>query len=205
VPVVLVRARASWASADFDVAEPLYHAAIEAGGLTRDEVIEAYVHEGAAFAILGAPVPSLDAFKIAAILLPDFTLPPEAGKRASMLVEQLRRDKPQPLTIHLGAPDAVSSGAGFSVEVTTECAEPKLVCQGHARATDPMTHKSAAFTADDPAHAMFEIPSSLTLPGATLVVQSEAFDAHGNHLVLVEQKVIVTESASRNRHAQRRR
>ncbi|MGH7331056.1 MAG: hypothetical protein ACREJX_22130, partial [Polyangiaceae bacterium] len=89
-PGVMTRANTAWGRGDFDVAEALYHEALEQGGLPRNDTLKAYLYMACARAVQGKREQALSAFRQAVLLDPHFTLPPEAGKKALVLGEQVR-------------------------------------------------------------------------------------------------------------------
>ena len=80
--VALRSARDAWTNADFDLAPGLYQKALDAGGLARADVVEAYARIGAALAIAGKKRAATQAFRAAALVDPTFKVPPEAGTTA---------------------------------------------------------------------------------------------------------------------------
>lgn len=190
----LDKARAAWDDADFDIAPALYETALEVGGLSRDDVVDAYTRIGSAFAISGKKKPALEAFRKAAFLDPDFHVPPEAGKKATTLAKLARRQQARKgsLSINLQVPDEVDSGAPFGVDVTVSPPHAPLLDTLGFSARDPLAGHAYERTAPADTHVHFDVPIRMTLPDATLVVQVKAHDTHDNELWIVEKRVHVT-------------
>ena len=189
----LIRARAAWDKGDFDIAEPLYKRALDDGGLAPMEVVDAYVHVGAARAVMGKYKPALEAFRQAAILDAKFTVPSEAGKKAVKIGEKARREKARIGSIALTAefPTGVKSGQPFTVDATLDAPHVPLVAKLGVFVRDPLSNKTYSHTDPPSATAHFEVPTSMTLPSASLVVRIDALDAHDNRLASTEQRVKV--------------
>jgi hypothetical protein len=187
----LARARAAWEKGDFDVAEPLYKEAIDKGGLTPDDVVDAYLHLGAARAVLGKLKPSLDAFREAAVIDPKFEVPPEAGKRAKQIADRARYEKRKigAIALSVQAPSTGKPGESFGVDATLDDAHVKIVKQFGIFVRDPLSGKNYQATTAPAAAVHFDVPANFTLPSATLVVRVDALDAHENRLATGESKV----------------
>lgn len=189
----LDKARAAWDNADFDIAPALYETAIEVGGLSKSDLVDAYGRMGAALAINGKKKPAIEAFRKAALLDPDFQLPPEAGKKATALAKVAKRQQARvgSLTIVLQVADEVDSGEPFSVDVTVSPPHPPLVDTLSFSARDSLAGHAYERTTPADAHVHFDVPTRMTLPEATLVVQVKAHDAHDNELWITEKRVHV--------------
>lgn len=191
----LSRARAAWQKGDFDIAEPLYKQAIDAGGLAPDELLDAWTHLGAARAVSGQMKPALEAFRHAATIDPKFQVPPEAGKRANQIGEMARREKarlgPIALTLSGDLPASVKAGEGFAVDAALDAGHIPFVAKLAVVARDPLTQKSFTDTRSAAATVHFDVPGSIALPNASLVVRVDALDAHDNRLVSAEGRVKV--------------
>ena len=190
----LERARAASVKGEYDLAEPLYVAAIEAGGLAPADVLEAYVSLGSARSVLGKKTSALSAFKSAAQLDAHFHVPPEAGKRAVLLAAQARRleAKLGPVALHAQAPDSIAPRSAVTVDVTLDARHAALPgAQLGIYATEPGSGAShEAFVRSTPS-AHFELPRELSLPSATLHVQVDWLDIHKNRLATAEEQIHV--------------
>ena len=189
----LDKARAAWDNADFDLAPALYETALEVGNLQKSDVVDAYVRMGSALAIGGKKKAALDAFRKAALLDPNFQLPPEAGKKATALAKLAKRQQARvgSLSIGLQVADEVDSGAPFGVDVTLSPAHAPLVDTLSFSARDSLAGHAYERTAPVDTHVHFDVPTRMTLPEATLVVQVKAHDQHDNELWVAEKRVHV--------------
>jgi hypothetical protein len=189
----LKRARAAWDDADFDVAPRLFQDAIKAGGLDRDDVLDAYVRMGSAFAVSGKKTLAYGAFRHAALLDPGFRVPPEAGKKAIAVASQARRAQARvgSLTIDAQAPDEVDAGAAFGVEVALAPARAPLVDSVTFEARDDRAGRAFEQASPPGSHLHFDVPSRMSVSGARLTIRIEARDAHDNQLAIAEKQVRV--------------
>jgi hypothetical protein len=189
----LDKARGAWDNADFDLAPALYETAIEVGGLQRSDVVDAYVRMGSALAINGKKKPALDAFRKAALIDPTFQLPPEAGKKAATLAKLAKRQQARTcsLSISLQVADEVDSGSPFGVDVTVSPPHPPLLDTLSFSARDSLAGYAYERTLPADASVHFDVPTRMTLPDATLVVQVKAHDTHDNELWVGEKRVHV--------------
>jgi tetratricopeptide (TPR) repeat protein len=188
------RARISWEKGDYDVAEPLYAEAIDSGGLAPADILDAYVHLGAARAVLGNRAGALRAFKEAATLDPHFTVPPEAAKRATASADQARRlvRKLGAVVFHADVPDEANPGDSVKVDVSLDARHAALPgTRVGVYAYDPLGGglHVASVRARPATH--FELPRNLSLPSATLHVRVDWLDAHANRLASAEEQVHV--------------
>jgi hypothetical protein len=191
----LERARAAWEGGDFDLVAGLYGDALIAGGLTHGEVVSAYARMGAALAVTGKTRQALAALRTAALLDPDFTLPGEAGKKAMALADRARHEQARsaPLSLKADVPERVDPGSPFGVDVTLASPQPPLVAVDALtiEARDTLAgHAYRQQTAPEPEHR-FEVPTRMTLPGASLLILVRALDVHGNELSIAERRVRV--------------
>jgi hypothetical protein len=189
----LATARAAWEAKHFAAAELSYKSALNTGGLAPADTLDAYVHLGAARARLGKKELARAAFRQAALIDRHFKTPPEAGRRAATIAALARRDEAKLGSIVLNAtiPQSVRAGESFGVDATLDPKHAALTAKVGADARDPLTGKHWA-TSDVASAAMhFDVPASVTLPGATLVIRIDALDPHDNRLATREQRVRV--------------
>lgn len=191
-------ARGAWKKGDFDVAEPLYVKALDAGGLAPADVVDAYVHIGVARTVLGKNNPALTAFREAALLDAKFVLPSEAGPRAVYLANAARKEKAKfgAIALTVDAPTMVKPGASFTVNATLDAAHLTMAATLTTTVSDALSHKT--FTHDEaPAPEItFTVPARMTLPGASLGVRVDALDAHANRLASVDKLIRVEGAAA---------
>jgi hypothetical protein len=189
----LARARVAWEKGDYDVAEPLYREAVEAGGLAPGDVLDSYVHLGSTRAVIGKRESALAAFKTAALISSDFVVPSEAGKRATLLANRAKRAEARlgSIVLHADVPGELSPGDAAQVDATLDAAHAVIATKIALAARDPLSGKSYADTQDAAPSVHFRVPGNLSLPGATIVVRVDALDSHANRLASVEQRVHV--------------
>jgi tetratricopeptide (TPR) repeat protein len=189
----LSKARAAWDRGEYDTAEPLYRQAIELGGLAPAEVLDAYVRLGASRAVLGKNEPSLAAFKAAALINNRFTVPPEAGRRAILIAERARRAEAQvgAIDLHADVPSSLEPGQVAAVDASLDPTHAAVASKVAVVARDPTTGKTYEQANEAATSVHFNLPASLALPNATLVVRVDALDRHGNRLASVEQRIRV--------------
>jgi hypothetical protein len=189
----LERARAAWDKGDYDVAEPLYREAVETGGLSPTDVLDAYVHLGATRSVLGKKAPALAAFKSAAIIDPHFSVPPEAGKRAAQTADKARQSVSRigGIALHADFPSDLATGESAQVDATLDAAHTVVATHMTLFARDPLSGKTYNDVQDSAASVHFKVPSSMALPGATLVLRVDAVDGHQNRLATIEGKAHV--------------
>jgi len=189
----LDKARAAWDNADFDIAPALYETALEVGGLQKSDVVDAYARMGSALAIGGKKKAALDAFRKAALVDPTFQLPPEAGKKAVALAKLAKRQQARTgsLSISMQVADEVDSGAPFGVDITVSPRHPPLLDTLSFSARDTLAGHAYERTLPADTSVHFDVPTRMTLPDATLVVQVKAHDTHDNELWVGEKRVHV--------------
>ena len=189
----LLRARAAWDRGEYDAAEPLYRQAIELGGLAPAAVLDAYVRLGASRAVLGKNEQSLAAFKAAALINSQFTVPPESGRRAVQIADRARRAEAQvgAIELHADVPASLEAGQAAAVDATLDPTHAAVASKVAVIARAPTTGKSYEQTNEAAPIVHFKLPASLALPNAILVVRVDALDRHGNRLASVEQRVTV--------------
>lgn len=187
------RARSAWDGGDFDLAPGLYKSALEAGGLRRADVVDAYVRMGSAYAVVGKKKPALAAFRQAALLDPSFTVPPEAGKKATSLAERARRDQRRvgALAVSAQTPDEVKAGASFAVDVALAPSRAPLIDSVHLEVRDSLAGRAFEQGAAPESRIHFDVPVRMTLPDASLLVRVRVLDAANNELQSFEKHVHV--------------
>jgi hypothetical protein len=190
-------ARSAWDSGDFDLAPGLYQAALNAGGLKRNDVLEAYVRMGCALAASNKIKPSLAALRHAALLDPNFTVPPEAGKKAIAVAIKARREQKRvgSLTLSAQVPDEVASGEAFGVDVSLGSVKNSPVDTISVEARDSLSARSFKHSTFADARVHFEVPARMTLPDASLVIAVSAVDSHENELATFERHIHVKHAA----------
>lgn len=186
----LGKARGAWREADFDVAEAAYKEAIDKGGLSRDDVLEAYAHLGAARAIMGRKEDAKAAFRMAAAIDGAFKVPQEAGKKAMALADAARKDV-EPFALEANAPGRIESGAAFAVSVKLDPSQLPLLARVGLEVKDGSTAKVYRFEESPQTVVRFRVPATMALPGANLAVRVTAQDGHDNELADASAEVMV--------------
>jgi hypothetical protein len=190
----LVRARAAWDRGDFDLAEALYRDAIDQGGLLPSELVDSYVHLGAARGVQGKKEGALTAFRRAAMLDARFVVPPEAGRKVTALAETARREQAKmgPLVMRVAVPTSIAAGKPFTVKGTLDAPHAAFVTRVGLDVRDAVT--GARYTATQPAATdlSFDVPAKVTAVDGTLSVQVTAYDDHENQIQGQRAHVTVT-------------
>jgi hypothetical protein len=190
----LVNARAAWDKGAYDAAETFYKSALERGGLSPTEVVDGYVHLGAARAVLKRAELSRAAFRQAARLDLHFRVPPEAGRRAAQIAALAKRDEARlgSIVFRAQVPSTAASGASFKVTATLDAKHAaSVVARVGVDARDVATGKQWSHDGVAATRSTFEIPAEVVTPGAVLLVRLDALDAHDNRLASREQRVQV--------------
>ena len=186
------RARRAWEKGEFEPVPGFCQEALRAGGMAHADVVEAYVRMGSALAMAGKKGPAAIAFRNAALLDPTFKVPPDAGKKVSVLAEKVRRPwAHSALSISAHLTDEVDAGEPFGVDAAVGPAHAPLVESVALIAHDSLAGRNYEEHAPNGAQVHFEVPTRMTLPDATIVVRIEARDAHDNQLATVERHVHV--------------
>jgi hypothetical protein len=191
----LKSARAAFDGGDFAGAEPLFKEAIEKGGLSPKEVLDAYVRLGCTRAILGKKDGATLAFKAASVIDSHFVVPPEAGKKSIQLAEKARRDTARigGIVLRATVPQTSTAASPIKVEASIDeaHADPRapLVAKLGVYSKDSVGGKEYTHTEPIATKVTFEIPASAFSAGSTVTVRVDALDARDNRLASVEEKV----------------
>jgi tetratricopeptide (TPR) repeat protein len=187
----LVRARAAWEKGEFDVAEILYGDAVDRGGLDSRALLEAFVHLGAARAVMGKRDGALAAFRRACLLDPDFKTPSEAGKKADRLAQSAKKDPARigPFIVLLDVPETTDAQRPFRVRASLDAVHATIAPRLGIEAREPISgaQYSAVLAAGD--GVAFDLPGSLAVPDATVIVRALALDAVNNTYAVSEGRV----------------
>ncbi len=193
----LSRAREAWGRGDFDVAETLFREALDEGQLPVKDTLEAYVFLGAAHAVLGKKDPALAAFRQAAVLDSHFKVPPEAGKKAVRLADTAKRQgaKVGVLAMHADMPPTTGVGKGFAVMVRMDPTHAATLTRVGLRVGDGLSGRPYVFEQESAEQLKFQVPGSVAVADARLLVKLVGLDAHDNELVATEGHVQVDAGA----------
>ncbi|HWL88193.1 MAG TPA: tetratricopeptide repeat protein [Polyangiaceae bacterium] len=207
------RGQAAWARGDFDVAESQLKDAIDQGGLTRKDVLKAYIYLGSARAVLGQRTGAIAAFRVAATLDPSFKVPAEAGKKVAHVADAAKKERFLPPWLRADVPSDVDANRPFQVEVSL--GSPVSPAHGAGIVISRVSLEvsdglatSASYKTDAAAgpRVHFDVPATATAsrasapkanlsgpasPKADLLVRVSGLDAHGNELVTSESQVHV--------------
>jgi tetratricopeptide (TPR) repeat protein len=188
----LQRAQKAWDDGEFDQAEHAYQEALDHGGLDRALTLDAWVHLGAARAVLGNKNGAINAFRTALVIDDNFSVPPEAGKKAAQLADTARRhNRTSMLHLAIAVPADPPGGEPFAVSVTLEPPQATVVTRLSLHVKDTTTAKQYDYEEPVQSAVHFRVPASMTLPGASLRVRVDALDAHDNQLAESEEHVTV--------------
>ncbi len=199
---VYARANSAWARGEFDVAEALYHEALEQGGLTRSETLHAYVYMASARAVQGKRDQAMSAFRQAVLIDPSFVLPSEAGKKAKALGEQVRaRDgRNGPFVMTALIPTRASSGNPFAIGVQMDASRAALLTRVGLTVTSGMSGGAYQFAEDVPTPTgentvkmKFDVPARMAMPGTEVHIKLAGLDPHDNELVTTEGHVTIAQ------------
>jgi hypothetical protein len=190
----LDRANGAWNRGEFDIAETLYHEAIEQGGLPRGDTLDVYVHLGATRAVLGKKDAALVAFRQAALIDPEFKPPAEAGKKAAQMAEQAKKQQLSNLgriELHANFPKRVPAGKTFDVPVKMDPAFSTVLSKVAISVTDRLSDRT--YTSDQPAgpEMSFMVPAKLVTGETSLAVRLVGLDGRDNELVAAEGRVAI--------------
>lgn len=185
------RAHAAWARGDFDTAETLFKEALDQGGLTKKNTLDAHVYLGSARAVIGRREQALAAFRLACLIQPQFTVPAEAGRKAAQLADQVKRQKMAEMSLKVEAPSDVPAYQPFRVNVQLDTAKTAVLSHVELTLSDGLTVRG--FKMDQPIRSQvtFEIPPKVVLADANLVVKVAGLDATDNEFVTAETRVHV--------------
>lgn len=185
-------AKDAWDKGDFDRAETLYREAIERGSLAPETVVECYVRLGSLRSILGKKK-GLEAFRAAAILHRNFTLPTEAGKREVALADQARKDTDGfgEITLTAEAPKEAPAGAPIAVTAHLDAAHIAVARKIAFTARDGLYGKEEKALRDVAEKTDFVVPATLAGPGTRISVRVDALDQFGNRLASVENTITI--------------
>jgi hypothetical protein len=187
------RAQAAWNRGEFDTAETLYREALDQGGLPKKDVLEAYVFMGSARAVQGKKEPALVAFREAALLDPKFKTPSEAGKKANQLAEVARKQQAKigQLALKAEMPQSVGAAQAFPINVSLDPSHVAILTRVGVSVNDGLGQKPFVFEQPAAAQLRFNVPASIAVADARLIVKLVGLDAHDNELVTTEGHVQV--------------
>jgi len=198
-PSLLVEAAKAWEEGDLTEAGDLYDQALKQGGLAPADVLTAYVRIGTVFAAMRQESRAQSAFRVAAILDPEFTLPTEAGKKAVDLFKKARKDAEHyggKLEVKAEMPAESLPGASFAVVVTIDETFTPLLTDVRVTVQDPSVSTSTVrpWTSKMPVDSelRFDVPGEVVTRGTNLLVRVDALDEYGNRWASTQSRVQVS-------------
>ncbi len=187
-------AELAWSEGRLDEALGLYESILSAGGLEPFDVVVAYARIGTVKAALGDQTGALSAFRVAAVVNPEFELPSDSGRVAADLYGQAREQaesQGERLTLKLDLPDEVSSGAAFSVAVEIPEGFAVFVDTISVKVRDTLAGKEWVEKESSDSRVVLRFPAEAAVPGAKLKLEARAYDSDGNAWVLAEGRIEV--------------
>ncbi len=190
---ILPRARSAWDRGDWRQVETLYKQALDAGGLSPNGALDAYVRLGSAAALLKKRDAALVAYRHAALLQPKFTVPRVAGPRGAQLANLARKQEAKIGVFHLGAevPENVAPGLPLQVAATLDADHAAILARVAVLASDATATQTFRDTQPSNTDVRFTLPGTLLTAGATITVRIDALDVHDNRMASVERLVHV--------------
>lgn len=194
------RANTAWGKGEFDVAEALYHEALEQGGLSRADTLHAYVYMACARVVQNKKEQAVSAFRQAVLIDPTFAVPSEAGKKAYQLGQQVKAREAHvgPFVMSLQVPSKVPSGTAFTVTVSMDASRAALLTRIGLTVTDGLGSSPYQFQEEVPqdgsdktVQMRLDVPAKVVLPNAELRVSIAGLDRHDNELVTTASHVSV--------------
>jgi len=193
----LTRGIRSFEAKQYREAEKELETALTRGGLSRAQTLTAYVDLGVTRVALGKTATAEAAFDQAALIDPNFGLPPKSGARAQKLAKSAKhkQDAIGPFHLELGVPGEAKAGQPFHVTVEMAEDQAALVALVHVIASEP---GGTEFETTEPSASRVgvDIAGSVAVAGATVTVRFELQDPHGNRLAVAEKQVQVGEAAA---------
>jgi hypothetical protein len=180
----VTNAETAWTAQRYDDAERQFRILIERGKLDPDGVVNAYVKLGAARAYLNKRKEATAAFRAAAVLRADFTVPAGSEAKTSQLADAARAEMAAIGSVRFGAkfPEAVRSGEGVTVATTLDEAHVAVVSRISVRVRIVGTDRAVSRSQPAAIALDFVIPAeNVTGPGE-LVLEAFAEDKFGNAL-----------------------
>ncbi len=183
------RANTAWGKGEFDVAEALYHEALEQGGLSRADTLHAYVYMACARVVQNKKEQAVSAFRQAVLIDPTFAVPSEAGKKAYQLGQQVkaREARVGPFVMNLQMPSKVPSGTAFTVTVSMDASRAALLMRIGLTVTDGLGSPPYQFQEDVPqdgaaktVQMKLDVPAKVVLPNGATVANGPSLVAHGD-------------------------
>ena len=194
-PSQMEAAEMAWSEGRLEDALGLYESILKSGGLEPFDVVLAYARIGTVKAALGDQTGALSAFRVAAVVNPEFELPSDSGRVASGLYVQAREQaesQGERLTLKLDLPeDGVSSGSPFSVAVEIPEGFAVFVDTISVKVRDTLGGKEWVQKESADSRVVLRFPAEAAVAGAKLKLEARAFDADGNAWALQKGRIAV--------------
>ncbi len=188
----LSRANTLWDAGEYAQAEKLYTAAIQAGGLQPDELVQAWARDGSCLAFLGKKQAATEAYRNAAVLNPSFSVPDEVGPKAVAAATPARAQAQAlgDFTLRAEVPKSATAGETWGWSAQLDSAHAALVSKVSAR----WSAGTSSETAEKSGAERISFLSTKPVPvGAKQVeLQLRALDKRGNTMKLLVVAVLVT-------------
>lgn len=192
----LQKARAAWDKSALVKAEAGYRDALEKGGLAPDEVLEGYVRLGTVRALRGKKEQALAAFRAAAVIDNTFSVPRVGGAKTRALADRAKKDMATfgSIEFKTNAPKETPAGKAFKVTATIDKNHVGgIVKKVSLVAKDAASGKEATAEAEAAETTTLEVPASVVLHNASIIIRFDALDANSNRLASMEERVRVLE------------
>jgi hypothetical protein len=190
---ILPRARSAWDRGDWHQVEALYKQALDAGGLSPNEALDAYIRLGSAESLLKKRNPALVAYRHAALLQPRFKVPRVAGGKGALLAALARKQEAKIGVFRLGAevPSSVAAGVPLQISASLDADHAAILAKVSVFASDSTATKTFREVQPTNTQVHFTLPGTLLTSGSTLTVRIDALDVHDNRMASVERLVHV--------------
>jgi hypothetical protein len=190
---ILPRARSAWDRGDWRQVETLYKQALDAGGLSPNEALDAYIRMGSAESLLKKRDAALVAFRHAALLQPRFKAPKVAGAKGASLAALARKQEAKIGVFRLVAevPSSVAAGIPLQIGATLDPDHAAILSKISVFASDSTATKTFREAQPTNTQVHFTLPGNLLASGATITVRIDALDVHDNRMASVERLVHV--------------
>ncbi len=190
---ILPRARSAWDRGDWRQVETLYKQTLDAGGLSPNEALDAYIRLGSAESLLKKRDAALVAYRHAALLQPRFKAPKVAGAKGARLAALARKQEAKIGVFRLVAevPSSVAAGIPLQISATLDPDHAAILSKVSVFASDSTATKTFREAQPTNTQVHFTLPATFLTSGSTLTVRIDALDVHDNRMASVERLVHV--------------
>jgi len=187
----LVRANQAWSRKDYATSEVLFKQALDEGGLSMRDALDAYVRLGTARSILGKKDAALVAFRVAALIDKTFKVPAQGGARAIRLGTLARKQEAKfgVLVLRPEMPSSAPANEPFFVQVGMDPTHAAFLARVRVSVSDAAAGKNVAFEQPAASQLRFAVPGSAATPDSLLAVKVYGLDPHDNQVVTAEGRV----------------